>query len=395
MKLLATGFFKEVRFSLKRGSKKGWIKLIIHIKERGTIILNDLYLGITELDTFGGVDISYNNFLGTGYSLGFGFVASNEQQGYRLRFSMPQISTSSFSFHTQLLINNAKDFLGHNPVFEEGSSIPKKYSTVKYLRLGGIIGFGYALSYSTQIYIDYRLERIKAELPTVAAHRRGGIIEPINFHLINEISTLSSFALILIIDTRDELFLPQDGHIIHFSVELASNIWGSNYDYIKFVVKFNKYWKLPWKHIIKLGLFSGLIIGDAPLFEQFYVGDLCELIPSRALELNFTHVPPPDIFNTSIKEMRYEDIAGRLDIEYSIPIYRGGSIVYGIDFFALLGFFALGSVRDFERPPQGYKGFSIFPLDLTFDLGFKFDTLIGSIDLSFQNIIALIPQSEE
>jgi hypothetical protein len=110
--------------------------------------------------------------------------------------------------------------------------------------------------------------------------------------------------------------------------------------------------------------------------------------------LNFSHQPPPNIFASSIEEMRYESVAGRVDVEYVVPLYRGRRVVFGLDFFLLVGVYALGSADDFRSPPGGYVG-GAFPIDLTLDLGFRLDTTAGVFGFSFKNLLGLIPFSEE
>jgi hypothetical protein len=110
--------------------------------------------------------------------------------------------------------------------------------------------------------------------------------------------------------------------------------------------------------------------------------------------LNFSHSPVPNVFRTSIEEMRYESLAGRLDNEYIVPLHRGRRVVYGFDFFLLLGVYAIGSAEDFQSPPAGYPG-GAFPVDLTLDVGFRLDTTAGIFGFSFKNLLGLIPFSED
>jgi hypothetical protein len=92
--------------------------------------------------------------------------------------------------------------------------------------------------------------------------------------------------------------------------------------------------------------------------------------------------------------MQYESLAGRFDVEYIVPLYRGQRGVYGLDFFLLAGVYAIGSIEDFRSPPAGYVG-GAFPIDFTIDLGFRLDTTAGVFSFAFNNLLGLIPFSED
>ena len=77
IRLLSLGYFLDARLALEKGTGRGGAVLVVDVEERGTVILNALYLGSSAATTFwGGFDIAENNLLGRGISLGTGFVAS-------------------------------------------------------------------------------------------------------------------------------------------------------------------------------------------------------------------------------------------------------------------------------------------------------------------------------
>jgi outer membrane protein assembly factor BamA len=178
-------------------------------------------------------------------------------------------------------------------------------------------------------------------------------------------------------------------------VELSSQVLGSDYEFSKFTLTHDTYFPLGKKgHSIRLGLFAGLIMGDAPFYNQFFVGDFSSFVPARLLELNFSHLQPR-LLDTSVQEMRYEDLAGSLSLEYSIPFYRGQGMVYGVNGFVNFGIFALASGEDLLTDPQGYQGYEVVPMDLTANLGVKIDTRIGVFLVSVANLFRLIPKVGE
>jgi outer membrane protein assembly factor BamA len=166
---------------------------------------------------------------------------------------------------------------------------------------------------------------------------------------------------------------------------------GSDYPYSKLVLRASQWFSLPWGHVLELRGFGGAIFGTAPLFEQFYVGDLSDLLPDRVLDLTFDRRPAPNFLSTDIVEIHYGTYAAKLDAEYRIPIYRGTRSVYGVDFFTSAGLYGLANAQDFTDPAPGYTGFSTWPIDFTFNLGLRINTQIGGFVFGVSNLIGLIP----
>ncbi len=398
-RLLATGFFSDVRLRLRRGSRRGAVVLVVEVVERWSLVFREIFLGVSEITPYGGLHLDEINFLGYGISLSGAAVWSEEQQGYRLSVSVPRFLDSVVSLSLSFLYNDARDFLGRHPVLVSGHGTEEQsYAQIRYDRIGGSLGVGMHLAHNTNIYLDYRLELIRSDLPFAAAQLGlplgPEIGEPLEFHLLDGRSILSAFVLSLDHDTRDHPFLPSRGRHVTGSAVVSSDVLGSNYHFVKITIGADFWLRTPWRHSFHIGLLVGMIFGDAPLFEHYFIGDLSDQISARVLGLNFSHAPAPNVFRTSIEEMRYEKLCGRLDIEYIVPLYRGRRVVYGLDFFLLLGLYSLGSSEDFVNPPAGYSG-GAFPIDLTLDVGFRLDTTAGMFGFSFQNLLGLIPFSED
>ena len=98
---------------------------------------------------------------------------------------------------------------------------------------------------------------------------------------------------------------------------------------------------------------------------------------------------PPDLLGTSIAHHRYDNYAGRVLVEYAIPIWRRRGFVYGGDAFVAAGVLGVASIGDF-RPP-GTSGFRSLPVDLTGDLGLRLDTYIGIFTISVANALSRLP----
>jgi hypothetical protein len=411
-RLLGTGFFSDVQLSLTKGSRRGLVVLNVDVLERNTIVVNDLWLGLSAdatpngasrpLTAYGGADLAETNFFGTGISLGGAVAVADRQQAYRLRFVDPSFLRSAWVVSATLLYNRARDFFGTSGVkFDPppGESPDTDFAVATYSRTGFELGAGYDLGASTRIRAGYHLEVVNASLPAAASTRRGLDVEPIEFHLIDGRSVLSLLSVQLEDDTRDEPILPTRGHFVQLGLDLGLSLLASDYAFLRFQARGSQYWTLPWggqnRHVLRLDSFAGAVTGDAPLFMRFYVGDLSDFLPDRALDLNFDRRPPPNFLHTNVAEMRYEEVAARFVGEYRIPLYRGHRSIYGIDLYGSAGFFALASKRDFSAPARGYAGFSKVPIDLTFNLGLRISTNAGGFLLSFSNAVGFFPIRSE
>jgi outer membrane protein assembly factor BamA len=404
-RLLGTGFFRDVQFSLRKGSTRGYVVLVIDVVERNTIVLNDVRMGIsTDADTHGnrrpltayaGLDVAETNLLGTGITLGSAMAVARDQLALRVRFLDPAFLGSSWMTSGTLLYNDARDFFGNAQVLKDDPNEDDSNSTsavVSYKRFGGSLGVGRDLSISTQFWLNYRIETIDASYPLEASHTRGFRTEPIDFDIVRGRSVLSTLRANLDYDTRDHPFLPTRGWHASVIAEVGLLPAASDYEYQRAEVQASHWWPLPWhEHVLRLELFAGAISGNAPFFEQYYVGDFSDFLPSRVLGVNFDRRPAPNFLGTDIVEVRYGKYAFKLAGEYRIPLFRGHRSIYGIDFFGSAGLYGVAGSRDITNPPDGYSGLSQIPVDLTGNLGFRMDTSAGGFVFAFSNVLGFVP----
>jgi outer membrane protein assembly factor BamA len=401
-RLLGTGFFRDVQLSLRRGTRRGYVVLVIDVLERNTIVVDDLWLGLSAdvdpggnarpLTAYGGARVTETNLAGTGVALGGAFAVADQQLALRVRLADPQFLRTNWVAEAELLYSAARDFFGNRDVLVDDPTQPAEdFAVAQYKRFGGRIGAGHDLGISSQIFLDYRLEKIDASLPLAASDDRGTAVEPIDFMLDNGSSILSTLRATFVNDTRDEPFLPTRGHRVEGTLDASLTPLGSDYTYTKLVLHGSQWFALPWGHVLQLRGFAGAIFGNAPLFERFYVGDLSDLLPDRVLDLSFDRRPAPNYLNTDIVEIRYANYAAKVDAEYRIPIYRGTRSIYGVDFFAGVGFYGLANEEDFVDHAPGYTGFSTLPVDFTYNAGLRIDTQAGGFVLGISNLVGLIP----
>jgi outer membrane protein assembly factor BamA len=402
-RLLGTGFFRDANLSLRRGTKRGYAVLVVTIVERNTLVLNDVWLGLSAdaepsgaarpLTAYGGLDVSETNLAGTGITLGGALALADRQIGLRTRFADPAFLATTWTVEAQLLYNHARDFFGNKDVLVDDPSalVTQDFAVVTYDRFGGLVGAGHDLGVSTQIFFDYRLEKLDAAFPRAASHHRGLDIEPIDFFILPGSSVLSTLRTTLIHDTRDEPVLPTRGDHVVVVGDASLTPLGSDYPYAKIQAHASHWLELPWRHVLRIEGFAGAIFGDAPLFEKFYVGDFTDFRPDRVLDLNFDRRAAPSFLGTDITEVRYGQYAAKLSTEYRVPLYRGTRSVYGVDVFGSFGVYGVADLRDLTNPARGYGGFANVPIDLTFNFGLRADTAAGGFVFGFSNLLGFVP----
>jgi outer membrane protein insertion porin family len=406
-RVLGTGFFKDVQFALRKGSRRGQVILVIEVAERNTIVVNDVGIGLSSdadnkgntrpLTPWGGLDVAETNLGGIGITVGAALAIANEQNALRVRILDPSFLGTPWMISLSILRNRARDFFGTTSSvnwtdWNNVSSTSHSYAIVNYQRFGGSLGVGRDLSTSTQLWAYYRLETIDAKKPLQAAESRGGTETPIEIDVRSGRSVLSTVRATLQHDTRDHPFLPTSGWYVATWGELALRPFGSDYGYQRFDISASHWWKIPGvPHVLRLQVFAGEETADAPFFEKYYIGDFTDFRTPRMLGLNFERRPPPAVFGGIIKEQRYGEYAAKFGFEYRIPVYRGSRSVYGIDLFLGAGLWSLISQRDLSNMPANYHGLARVPLDLTGNIGFRIDTSAGGLTFAFSNILGFIP----
>jgi outer membrane protein insertion porin family len=403
-RLLGTGFFASVELSLRRGERRGTAVLVIDVVERNTVIVQNLWFGIAAdedaagnakpLSGFVGLEAAETNLAGTGIALGAGIGLASQQISLRAHVEEPALGGTAWSGLFSLLYADARDFFGQSAViFAPAPGLPADtdYAPVVYQRYGGTLGTGHALGPNTQLGLEYHLEQIDAIVPTAASALRGDAREPIDFSILPGKSLLSTLRATFVYDTRDQPLLPRRGWLAAAAITAGVPPLGSAYGYARIELSAQRWWELPWKHVVRASVFFGGIAGDAPFFEKFYIGDFTDLIPDRVLDLTPDRRQPPNLLDTDIVEVRFGDFASKIDVEYRVPIYTGKRAIYGIDLFASGGLWGVGALRDFTDPPSGYTGLHRIPVDLTYNLGIRLDTSLGGATIALSYLLGLIP----
>jgi len=391
-RLLSLGHFVDVRLSVQRGHRRGGVVLVVEVEERGALVINELYPSTSAATAFwGGADVSDTNFLGRGINLGAGVVAStkpivlNAERGLGLRLhgTVPE-RPRGFGLSATALYNDGSEF--YRLSGNDDDADPGRFTSVNTRRAGGVVGANRTLTHALRAGLDLRGESVDARLPPQRARTfPDGSTAPIDFDVRDGASRVATAAVTLDYDTRSDPVLPRSGVRVVGTVELA--VPGvSSYTYAKGLVQASLYAKMPRGHALGIHLLGGAIVGDAPYFDRFFIGDLNLLLPRRALGMNFSTLPSRNLLDTSIAGHRYDDYAARALVEYAIPVWRRKGLVYGGDLFAAVGL--LGMASDGDLSPPGGLTWSKLPIDLTGDLGLRLDTYVGIFTISIANALS-------
>ncbi len=411
--LLGTGFFSSVELSLRRGSERGNVVLLVQVVERNTFFLEQIALGVSrgfvdvrtgdtrgrDFEPYFGLTGAETNLFGAGLTLRGSVVGSGPQQGIRLSLADPTFLGSTEALSIVGFFNRAREFFGDDDVLVTpigcATSMPCEATPnaiVEYLRAGGIVGVTIPVQPTLRFAARWAFEVVDVlNRPDAASELVGTEVVPIDFAIHDGTSEVSRIELGVTLDTRDDPVTTRSGVVLAAQVDLSAFLIGSSYDYFRGELTYRHWVTLPeWDHTLRFSFFGAVALGDVPFFHQLYASDLSDLIPSRMLEMNLDRRGPPNLFRNSIRELRFAHLAARLDLEYSVRIFGGDPVLRSGFLYANAGVYVLAQPSFFTRPIPGYSGIDAFPWDLTFDVGLRFETPIGVFQIGFSTLLGFI-----
>ena len=370
IRLLSTGFFRTVRFSLRRGSARGRVLLVLELTERNTLRVEDLTVGFgPRTASFGALGLSETNFLGRGVTVAGAGAVSRNQRAFELHIFAPNLSGTPLQLSASMAWIVGQETI--DPTLRDNSP------TLDYERLGGTLGLGFGAGPARRISFLYRLESVNSNrLPNISPPtlRRAPSI-------LSDSSVLSTLELAWERDTRDDDFAPTRGTRIALAVEVGSSVIGSGYEFSKYTGDLEYAFRVRSGDAIVLHAFGGLIQGETPFFNQFFLRDFAPAsygppaLP-RAVQLNFSQAND------------YDDLLIDAGAEYTLLLHEkkdswlGRLLLYGA-----LSFTVSGSLEEAQADIGGRGAFSVFPLYA--DAGLKLDTIFGRFTLSIAYTVDL------
>jgi hypothetical protein len=410
-RLMGTGWFDRVDIRLERGAERGYVMMIVEVEERNTVVIEQLVAGLSEgvkqttdrgrtLFPWLGFKVTETNLAGLGIRLSGTALLSEFQQGGRVDLAYPKLIKDEYGLRFASYFLNGREFYGNQPLVSvpcgqpacPGTSVVQN-AVVRYRRGGFVLGTGKDFTTKLRYQLDWIGDIVSVlGRPEAASEVRGNEVAPINFAIQDGTSFVSSIRFALIFDKRDDPGLTKEGVFFRGDVLIGTRFLGSDYDYLKLEASVRRWWRLPWDHTIRIGAYGGAAFGNTPFFSLFHISDLTDLIPSRFLEMQLDARPPPNLLGTSIENNYLGELAWRLDLGYNIPVYerareRG---LREINLYTLIGLLSLANLRDPRSGVVGYSRFSRYPVDLTFDVGFRFDTRVGVFQVGFSTLLGFI-----
>jgi outer membrane protein assembly factor BamA len=395
-KVLALGFFRDVRLEIKKGSARGQVILIVNVVERGTIVLNRLWFGTNELSPYWlGADLSERNLLGLGITLGGGFIyagngevaGSRPQWAGEVRVSDGSVKGTRFGANASMTVVHGSEAYR---VTGTGNAEPADLRAFPYRRIGGRAGFTYDATALTRLSVSVRGEEIRADLPVAPTQQLpDGRTAAIDLHLEPGTSDVVTLGFVYDRDTRPDPILSHAGGHLAFGAELGSAF--SDYQFATLFGRYEHYWPLKnGKQAIGLKLAGGVVVGDAPRFDRIHLGDVNRMLTPRAAGLVLSTASPFDLLGTRADKPSYGDLGGSATLEYAVQLFRGSGKkrVYGGDVFFGAGLWGLAESADLRARDSSLR--DALPIDLYMDAGVRIDTDIGIFELTLANALGRV-----
>ena len=382
LRLLGTGIFERIETRLERGSVRGKVIIVFDCLERPTSSVDRIHLGHARpSQLWSGIEVSDIDPFGNDLSVGLGFVSSGDQTSVKLTLGTPyNHPTLPVSVIGRLRhVNGNEPFVG--PLSQQIGGETVDYIGVPYVRTGGELEVRLGIATNTRLMITSRVEYIDASLPKDASQiNADGEHVPFEFLAPDQATLLGALELALEFDTRNDPAFATRG--LRASVHVRTAFAESPYGTI--MGGFEQYVPMPFGHVLRIDARAGLVFGDAPFFDRFFIGDVHPYIPARALGLNFAQRRGPNLIEGAISDQRYEAFAGRTGFEYRVPLGGGPKVEkYWAEFFVGGALVSLGS------PGEPLRGDGL-PADLALDVGLRLQSELGVMGLSVSSLFLLL-----
>jgi outer membrane protein assembly factor BamA len=395
-KVLALGFFRDVTLAMRKGTARGQVILEVRVVERGTIVLNRLWFGTSNISPYWiGADIGERNLLGLGIGVGVGaiYAGKGDVEGARAQWATELRANDPSLLGTRWGASAALTLVHGSEVYRVAGDPqdvqPRDLRGFPYRRFGGRIGMTYDVSALARLSAGLRAESIVTDLPTAPTlELPDGRISAIDLHLEPGESRVMTASFGFDRDTRPDPILPHAGGHIAIGAELGSSLLGGSYEFASLFGRYEHYWPLlAGKHVIGFKLAGGVVIGGAPQFDRIHIGDVNRMLTPRALGLVLSAAEPIDILGTRPDKPVYGDLGGTASLEYAFELFRGKgkNRVYGGDLFFGAGLWGLGEHADLQARDASL--YNAVPIDIYVDAGVRIDTDVGVFEVTIANAL--------
>lgn len=403
-KVLSLGFFRSVAMSMQRGSSRGRVVIVIRVEERGTVVLNRLWFGSSTLAPWWiGADVTERNLFGTGLMLGGGLLyashedvtGSDDQWAGELRFALPAIAGPRWSAFASL--TGARGSEAYRIRGDSSNTGAASHRAFLYRRYTARAGITRDLTSLSRLSGGARAELIDADRPVAPIRlEHDGQISAVDLHLDRGKSRVMSVAVTYDRDTRPDPVLPHAGSRLTLSAELSGAMLGSSYDFATLLARYERWWPLRVPgHAIGIHLAGGIVLGDAPRFDQLHIADVNHMLSQRALGLLVSANAPLDVLGTAPDKPPLGELGGAATVEYAYRLFGGlfgnrSRRIYGGDLFVGLGLWGLSETA--SPRTRDTSLWNALPIDLFVDAGLRIDTDIGVFELTVANALGRLPR---
>lgn len=270
-RVLMLGYFDEVSRDFQDTDNPDEVILEVKVKERKTGVFTG-GVGYSSSDGFiGYIDVADHNFLGRGEKVNFRWEFGENKNNYDIGFFEPYINDKGMFMGFNLYNRTSR-----NQVDDIGNVYDVQ-------RTGGDVTLGQPITDYTDASVRFKVENAHFTLQ-----------EP-HGEFAGEDGSTRSLRFQTVTNTTDHPFFPTTGMKNRLSVEMGGYFLGGDNDFTKYQADFSKYFKLGSNgQTLACRISTGLINGDAPLQEQFYIGGsetvrgyrYGEMIGEKALVLN-------------------------------------------------------------------------------------------------------------
>lgn len=358
IRLLQLGAFSDAQVAVTREPREGFVDLTVTVVERNPYFITDFMYGSTPLtDFFGGVGVADADFAGLGLGLSVqALYGTTWQRALRVSLYEPSFRLFDETFVAgveELLERGVENACGNPDCVSLGSRL-------RYTREQSEANLGIRDGAFGRFLFGYRIEALDS-------YRDGPPASGAPYILAGH-SHVSALTFEFDRDSRDETFLPTHGSRIQAFLTLSSRAIGSSYEYSRALLQLEQWIPQGGGRALRLDAVGGVVQGEAPFFDRFYVADWSYFnvgtATARALEMNFS--PDP----------RYDDFLAVLGAEYDFPLWRHEI------FHVKRAYLALGARFVYSEQTPGADRTPLSSSPFSGDVAFRFDTPIGLVNFS-------------
>ncbi|MBK9071642.1 MAG: BamA/TamA family outer membrane protein [Myxococcales bacterium] len=393
LRVLSLGTYRDAAFAISKGSERGSIIIAITVWPRPGWSLNRLWLGTSHASSawLGGeverknvwrrLDVA-GSILG---AMAGDIAGDGAQSAIELRATRaPYVSTP---FGGQLVLRLANY---HEPIQisgAPGSHADADFTSLAY-RYGELAVRGlWDLDRPTRLRAGPRIGILRGGQVPALTRTHEGATQAIDVGLLPGTSVRASANVGIEYDVRDHPRNPRRGFFGDLDADVLISGLGSDYAAVKLRASLEHWLPLSQGRRALGVLAQGQVVfGDPPRSDRIYVNDLYPWLPMRSLGMALATRAPSDLLGTGIDRAPAGNQAASVAIQFVQRIAGRRSWLVRGDFFVSAGLFTLRDTKEYAGVPH-----AALPLGILADVGVRFETRFGIVELSLANLGSRLP----